>query len=115
MSQPDDDSQQALRRLDRRLETFSADRARKGGAAGSPESGIGEGYRLLGEVIGGVLGGLGLGYAVDHYAHTTPFGIVIGLLAGTAASAYAAFKSADRTARKATPAPDLRDGDDEED
>jgi ATP synthase protein I len=115
MSQPDDDSQRALKRLDRRLETFSADRARKGGAAGSAESGMGEGYRLLGEVIGGVLGGLGLGYAVDHYAHTTPFGIVTGLLVGTAASAYAAYKSADRMARKATPAPDVTDGDDEED
>ena len=115
MSQPDDESRQALERLNERLETFTADRARKGGAAGSAEGGIGEGYRLLGEVIGGVLGGLGLGWVVDHYAHTTPFGIVIGLLAGTAASAYAAFKSADRMARKARPAPERTSEDDEED
>jgi F0F1-type ATP synthase assembly protein I len=38
---------------------------------------------------------------VDHFAHTTPFGMVIGLLLGTAASAYAAVKSADRMGRTA--------------
>ena len=94
MSQPDDDSREALKRLDERLEAFKADEAPVGGAAGSSESGVGEGYRLLGEVIGGVLGGLGLGWVFDHFAHTTPFGLVIGLLLGTAASAYAAMKSA---------------------
>ena len=55
---------------------------------------MGEGYRLMGEVIGGVLGGLGLGWVFDHFVHTTPFGLVVGLLLGTAASAYAAMKSA---------------------
>jgi len=74
---------------------------------------MGEGYRLLGEVIGGVLGGLGLGAVVDYFAHTTPFGIVIGLLLGTAASAYAAFKSADRMGRPNPAAPSVKD--DEED
>ena len=60
---------------------------------------MGEGYRLLSEVIGGMLGGLGLGWVVDHFAHTTPFGLVIGMLLGTAASAYAAMKSADASAK----------------
>jgi ATP synthase protein I len=100
MSQPDDDSHEALRRLDERLKTFKADDTPAVGGSGSMESGVGEGYRLLGEVIGGVLGGLGLGWTVDHFAHTTPFGLVIGLLLGTAASAYAAMKSANASARK---------------
>ena len=95
MSQPDDDSHAALKRLDEWLKAFKADDdAPATGVAGASESGAGEGYRLLGEVIGGVLGGLGLGWTVDHFAHTTPFGMVIGLLLGTAASAYAAMKSA---------------------
>jgi len=101
MSQPDDDSQEALKRLQTRLDTFDGQRAPKAEAGGSAESSMGDGYRLLGEVIGGVLGGLGLGWLVDHFAHTTPFGMVIGLLLGTAASAYAAVKSADRMGRKA--------------
>jgi ATP synthase protein I len=52
-------------------------------------------------VIGGILCGIGLGWVFDHFAHTTPFGLVIGLLLGTAASAYAAMKSANAGARRA--------------
>ncbi|HVN00524.1 MAG TPA: AtpZ/AtpI family protein [Caulobacteraceae bacterium] len=101
MSQPDDESQEALKRLQDRLDTFDGQRAPKADAADSAERSMGEGYRLLGEVIGGVLGGLGLGWLVDHFAHTTPFGMVIGLLLGTAASAYAAVKSADAMSKRA--------------
>jgi ATP synthase protein I len=101
MSEPDDESQEALRRLQDRLDTFDGQRAPKTPTGDSAERSMGEGYRLLGEVIGGVLGGLGLGWLVDHYAHTTPFGMVIGLLLGTAASAYAAVKSADKMGRAA--------------
>jgi ATP synthase protein I len=101
MPQPDDESHEALKRLDQRLDAFDGQRASKAPADASAESGVGQGYRLLGEVIGGVLGGLGLGWAVDYFAHTTPFGVVVGLLLGTAASAYAAMKSADRMTRAA--------------
>jgi ATP synthase protein I len=62
---------------------------------------MGEGYRLLGELIGGLLGGLGLGWVVDYFAHTTPFGMVIGLLLGTAASTYLVVKSADAMGKRA--------------
>jgi ATP synthase protein I len=102
MSQPDDQSQEALRRLQQRLDALSAKRegGRTESAEGSAQSGAAEGYRLLGEVIGGVVGGLGLGWVVDQFAHTTPFGMVGGLLLGTAAAGYVAVKSADRTARR---------------
>ena len=102
MPQPDDESQEALRRLQDRLDTLTAERTPKGSAEKSADSSMGDGYRLIGEVIGGVLGGLGLGWVVDHVAHTTPFGMVIGLLLGTAASAYAAMKSAGRMGRRGT-------------
>jgi ATP synthase protein I len=101
MPQPDDESQEALQRLQTRLDALTAERTPKGSAEKSAESSMGDGYRLLGEVIGGVLGGLGLGWVVDRFAHTTPIGMVIGLLLGTAASAYAAMKSADRMGRAA--------------
>jgi ATP synthase protein I len=103
MSQPDDDSQEALRRLDKRLSAFKAEGAPQGSADRSAEQSMAEGYRLLGEVIGGIVGGLGLGWLVDHFAHTTPFGLVIGLLLGTAAAAYTAVKSASQPRRRAPP------------
>jgi ATP synthase protein I len=101
MSQPDDESQEALQRLQTRLDALTAERTPKASTEKSAESSMGEGYRLLGEVIGGVLGGLGLGWVVDHFAHTTPFGLVIGMLLGTAVSAYAAMQTANRMARSA--------------
>ena len=106
MSQPDDDSQEALRRLDQRLEALKADRAPKRTADGSAERSMGEGYRLVAEVIGGILGGLGLGWLFDRFAHTTPFGMVIGLLLGFAGATYAAVKTATRSATPASPAKD---------
>ena len=59
MSQPDDESQEALKRLQDRLNTFDGQRAPKSHSGETAESSMGDGYRLLGEVIGGVLGGLG--------------------------------------------------------
>ena len=101
MSQPDDESQEALRRLDQRLDAFDGQRASKPLAAGAAERGVGEGYRLLGEVIGGVVGGIGLGWAFDYFMHTMPIGVVVGLLLGTAASAFVAVKGAERMNKSA--------------
>jgi ATP synthase protein I len=101
MSQPDEESHEAFKRLDERLDAFDGQRTSKPTAGGTAERGVGEGYRLLGEVIGGVLGGIGLGWAVDYFAHTTPIGVVVGLLLGTALSAYTAVKSADRMGKAA--------------
>ncbi|HTX51735.1 MAG TPA: AtpZ/AtpI family protein [Caulobacteraceae bacterium] len=109
MSQPDDDSQEALKRLDERLAAFKAQDASKTSADGSAERSMGEGYRLLGEVIGGILGGLGLGYVFDRVAHTTPFGLVIGLLLGTAASAYVAVKAGERSGRRMAKGPPAKE------
>jgi ATP synthase protein I len=99
MSQPDEESHEALKRLDQRLDALEGQRASKPIAAGAAERGVGEGYRLLGEVIGGVVGGIGLGWLVDTFAHITPIGMIVGLLLGTGLSAFAAVKGAERINR----------------
>ncbi len=93
MSDADDPRKQARKRLGRDLDTFEAARA----PAKSPLSGIGdagEGYRLLAGLLGGVFGGLGLGWTFDHFVHTSPFGLIGGLLVGLGVSMYAAVRSA---------------------
>ena len=92
MPQPDEKQDEALGRLGQRLDAFDAKRVRQVKTYG--ESGAGEGYRLLGVLIGGVIGGLGLGWAFDTLAHTSPFGLIGGLLIGTAASVYLIARSA---------------------
>jgi ATP synthase protein I len=90
MPKSDDSSGDAFRRLDKKLDAFQAQRAAPAGAIAQASSG----YRLFGEVIGGVLGGLGLGWTIDHFAHTGPWGTVIGVLTGVGASVYVAVRGA---------------------
>ena len=60
MPKPHDPSEEALRRLDKDLETFEAKRAAPA-TMFSAAGGINEGYRLLAGLLGGVFGGVGLG------------------------------------------------------
>lgn len=92
MPQPDDPREEALKSLDQRLAEFEAERAPSGRAAA--QKAMGQGYRFLGEVVGGVLGGLGFGWLFDRIAHTAPFGLIGGLLIGVGVSTFVAIRSA---------------------
>jgi ATP synthase protein I len=48
-----------------------------------------------------VLGGIGLGWLVDRFAHTNPFGVVGGLLIGAGLSIYATVRTASRVSERA--------------
>jgi ATP synthase protein I len=114
MPQPDDRPREALGRLNEELQAFEAARAR----SASPEVSrtIGEGYRLLAELIGGVLGGVGFGWLFDRIAHTAPWGIAIGVALGAGVSVYMAARTVARMGRhsvgKAPPAAPLDDDED---
>jgi ATP synthase protein I len=99
MPHPNESPDEALRSLDQRLGAAEAAQARKV----SPEthSAMAQGYRFLGEVVGGVLGGVGLGWLLDRFAHTQPWGVVGGLLIGTGFSIFTAVSAAARANRKA--------------
>jgi ATP synthase protein I len=90
-------------RLARDLARFEASRA----PASSPVSGLGEagvGYRLLAGLLGGVFGGVGLGWTFDHFVHTSPLGLISGLLIGIGVSTYAAVRTALTLSAKAAAA-----------
>ena len=116
MPEPDESSQGALKRLDTQLEAFEAKRATKPFSSRIGDSSS-EGYRLLGQMLGGVLGGVGLGWLLDRFAHTTPFGVIGGLLIGSGLSIYATVRTAAAMSAKAAktmaPAPPAADDEDE--
>jgi len=118
MPQPDESSDRALRRLDKRLDKFEAGRAPKLPLAQGTPAFAGDGYRMLGEMLGGVLGGLGLGWLLDRFAHTGPWGVVGGLLIGSGVSVYAAVHTAlamsARATAKSGPAPSAPDDEEDE-
>ena len=100
--------QDPLRTLDQDIEAFEAGRRKTrstviGGMAG------GDGYRVLGQLISGLLGGIGLGWLVDQVAHTTPWGLVSGLLIGTGLSIFSTVRMASRfgAGTNSPPPPDV--------
>ena len=93
---PDKSStQDELSDLDARLKTIEA-RKRKV-VDSSAEVGANKGYQALGELIGGILGGLGLGWLSDHYLHTLPWGMIVGAILGMVVAVYAIVKSGQKS------------------
>lgn len=115
MPKPDPSHDEARKRLDARLEAFEAQRAPKGGGLAGAYSG--EGFRFLGEVVSGVLGGAGLGWLADRLFHTQPLGLIGGLLIGTGLSIFVAVRTAARAQKdalaKAGPLPSVPDDDED--
>lgn len=93
MPKPEDTDRDALGGLDARITSFEAGRAKSKAGIGSEAA---DGYRLLGQMLGGVLGGIGLGWLLDRLAHTTPWGLVGGLLIGAGLSIYTTIRTAMR-------------------
>ena len=93
MPQPEEPRDEALRRLDKDLDAFDAQRKAQTSPLGDGRA-ASDGYRMVAGLIGGLLGGLGLGWTFDHFAHTSPWGLICGLLVGLGASTYSAVHSA---------------------
>jgi ATP synthase protein I len=90
--QPSDE--EALARLGRRADALEARTMRK--RTGLSAEGSGAGYSMVAELVSGVLGGLGLGWLFDKYAHTSPVGLIVGVLLGTVAGIFLVVKAASR-------------------
>ena len=87
--------QDPLGRLDDDLEAFEAGRRKTPSATGLGGA-AGDGYRVLGQMLGGVLGGVGLGSFADYLAHTSPLGLVSGLVIGSGLSIWSTIQTASR-------------------
>ncbi len=78
----------------------------------------GEAWKIIADLFGGVLIGLAIGWAVDHFANTSPVGIISGVLLGFALSVWMAWRTAQRIqaeAQKAGVQPQAVPFDDDED
>jgi ATP synthase protein I len=116
MPHPNDPPDEALRSLDQRLGAAEAARARK--LSPDTHAAMAQGYRFVGEVVGGVLGGVGLGWLLDRFAGTAPWGLVGGLLIGAGLSIFVAVSTAAKASRiemeRQAPTPSARDDEDED-
>jgi ATP synthase protein I len=93
--QPDDRSPKATDRLEAQLDAFEAKRAR----STTPFTGnalIGQGWTMIIQMIVTVLAGVGLGWLVDRFAHTSPIGLVAGAVIGAGIAVFQAARTAAR-------------------
>jgi ATP synthase protein I len=91
------------RALESRLEAI--ERERSGGAApdgrAAPEpSGLVKLFRFSADFVSGVLAGALIGWLVDRFAGTRPWGLIVFLLLGFATGIYNLVKSAQRANRE---------------
>ena len=96
----------------------AAEAAQARTVSGDTHTAMAQGYRFVGEVVGGVLGGVGLGWLLDRFAHTQPWGMIGGLLIGTGFSIFTAVTAAARASKiemeRQAPAPTVPDEEDED-
>ncbi|MBX3485325.1 AtpZ/AtpI family protein [Phenylobacterium sp.] len=86
--------------LDRRIAAAEAAQARQ--TSGDSQRAMAQGYRFVGEVVGGVFMGVGLGWLVDNFiTHAPPWGLIIGLFGGAGLSIFAAVRNAQRMQNEA--------------
>ena len=96
MSIPPESREEAIKRLNASasaLETRTAPPTSEHLAGMAVTS---QAYKIIAELIGGVLVGLALGFVVDRFAGTTPWGLIGGVLLGFALSIYMARRTANR-------------------
>jgi len=74
-----------LRRLGERLDRIGSSRSKDAGAAPGPRadtSGFARGFRLSTEFVAGVLIGALVGWLIDRWLRTSPWGLIVFLLLG---------------------------------
>jgi len=119
MAEPQEPREEALKRLGERLDALAEAQVRKP-LMRFDAGGSGAGYRMIGELIGGVLGGLGFGWLLDRLAGTEPWGMIGGVLVGSGAAVFAIARSAGRASKAvetkagAAAAPPVFEDDDED-
>ena len=95
---PQDEPSAEAESLDRRIAAAEAAQARH--ASGDSHRAMAQGYRFLGEVVGGVFMGAGLGWLSDRFITPEPVGLVVGLFLGAGLSITVAVRTAARAQKR---------------
>jgi ATP synthase protein I len=96
MSQNSESREEAIKRLNDGASDLEARAKAQAAIDLSGQKVAGQAYRIIAELIGGVLVGLALGFGVDRLAGTTPWGLIGGVLLGFAVSIWMAHRTAQR-------------------
>jgi ATP synthase protein I len=91
----DEDLERRRARLEARLaERRPASRDGKDASNSSGTTGFGTAVKLASEFVAGIAVGAGIGLVIDHWAGTSPWGLIVFLLLGFAAGVVNVLRSA---------------------
>jgi len=90
-----DPREEALRSLDERANALKARTDRAVSPMGEMNASS-QAYKILAELLGGVLLGIAAGAVLDRFARTGPWGLIGGVLLGFALSLFMARRTANR-------------------
>ncbi|MGB3416367.1 MAG: AtpZ/AtpI family protein [Mesorhizobium sp.] len=91
----DDELERRRRRLEADLAARRTEGAEGEGKARTGSlSGYGQAFKMSSEFIAGIAVGAGIGWAIDHYAGTSPWGLIVFLLLGFGSGVLNVLRSA---------------------
>ena len=96
MSTPPESREEAIARLNKSASDLEARTAPPLSHELAGQRAAGQAWKIIADLFGGVFVGLALGWAVDHFAGTTPVGLIGGVLLGFAVSVWMAWRTAQR-------------------
>jgi ATP synthase protein I len=79
--------------LDRKREA-APDRDERSGESASEPSAIGRAFRMSSEFVAGIIAGGGLGWLLDRWLGTSPWGLIVFLMLGFAAGTFNVVRAA---------------------
>ena len=95
MTKADEPRKEALKSLNERAAALDARTQRPVGQHAG-EQAVSQAYRIIAELLGGVIVGLALGFGADLLLKTTPWGMIVGILLGFVLSIWMARRTANR-------------------
>lgn len=96
MSPMQESREEAIKRLQKSASELEARTRAEKSAELTGQAVAGEAYKIIAELLGGVAVGLALGFGLDHFAGTRPWGLIGGVLLGFALSLWMARRTANR-------------------
>ena len=96
MSLPPESREEAIKRLAESASDLEARSAPPLSHEAAGQAAAGQAWKIIADLFGGVFVGLALGFGVDHFAGTSPVGLIGGVLLGFGVSVWMAWRTAQR-------------------
>jgi ATP synthase protein I len=109
-SSSDTDLARRLDRLSRDLDAERRERAEEERPARAAGANYAQGFRLASEFVAGILVGAAIGWGIDYFAGTSPWGMIGFLLLGFAAGVLNVVRAAGQMSSTQSSGPDDRTG-----